>query len=378
MFLKFFHRNFILLLHLLLFNVCHSNDGAFRAAGNQLIPVYETDVSVKKEILTIKRISGDKAAITVYYEFFNPKSDKELEVGFEAVSPYGDVGTRPVNGQHPYITRFTVHMNEQSIPFKVSIVSDSLYYKNGKYKAKTITQAIEESDNNDVVDFFYVYHFKAIFKQGINIIKHTYIVDLSNSVCENYSLKYILTAARRWANRQIDDFTLQIDMGEFQDICIPNTFFSNLSDWQLPEGGKSIFLKKNKKDKTETDSSEFFIRKGMLVLQRTNFKPYGELQICSFNTYCHLPQSDVIDDHFDYKRDHLPFSIEDQESIRKPANELSKKILKNLPFARRGYVFKSPELQSYYEHQKWYGKDETYQPILAQLTSKEQSWVSKW
>jgi hypothetical protein len=371
---------FALLPVLFSFFLCYSNDGAFRAAGNQLIPVYETDIAVKKEMLSIKKINSTQAAISVYYEFFNAGKEKELEVGFEATSPYGDVNTRPVNGQHPYITRFTVNMNERSIPFKVSIVSDSLYYKNGKFKSKTVAQALKETEDADMVDFFYVYHFRALFKQGINIIKHTYVVDLSTSVTENYSRQYILTAAKRWANRQIDDFTLQIDMGDLQDICIPNTFFQNISEWQLSGAGKSLALKKNRKEKGATDTAEFFIRKGTLLFKKMGFKPSGELYLLSLNSafYLALSLNEKNDDYFDCRRDPLPFSIEDQNGINVPANELSKKVLKNLPFARRGYVFKSAELQSYYERQKWYVKDGAYQPVFDQLTAKEQAWVNKW
>jgi hypothetical protein len=60
-----------------------------------------------------------------------------------------------------------------------------------------------------------------------------------------------------------------------------------------------------------------------------------------------------------------------------PANELSKTILKNLPFARRGYVFKSPELKAYYEKQNWYYPDPAYIPDLNQLTKGEQEWFTK-
>lgn len=377
MFIRNIPGTFLLLLILLSYTVCCANDGAFRAAGNQLIPMYETDISVKKEILTINRISSTKAAITVYYEFFNPKANKELEVGFEATSPHGDVGTRPVNGRHPYITQFTVNMNGESIPFNVSIVSDSLYYNKGNYKSKTIAQANKESSENDMVDFFYVYHFRAQFKTGLNIITHTYTVELSSSVVENYSLDYILSAAGRWANRQIDDFTLQINMGEFQDLSIENTFFAKASEWQLPETTKSLFVKK--RDKYEKDKTEFFIRKGMLVFQKQNFKPIGELYIHSFNYdfYNGPNDANTYDGLFNYNREGVPFSIEDQDGIQKPANEFSKRILKNLPFARRGYVFKSPELQSYFEKQPWYKKDEKYQPVLAELTQKEQAWLNK-
>ena len=379
MFIRNIPGTFLSLLFLLSYTVCCANDGAFRAAGNQLIPMYETDISVKKEILTINRISSGKVAITVYYEFFNPKANKELEVGFEAVSPSGDVNMRPVNGQHPYITKFTVNMNDEAIPFKVAIVSDSLYYRNGKFKSKTLTQALKEVDENDVVDFLYVYHFKALFKPGLNIIKHTYTVDLSNSVSENYALQYILTAAGRWANRQIDDFTLQINMGELQDIWIRNTFFSNVSEWQLPETAKGIHLKKNRTDKMISDTSEFFIRKGMLTFQKQNFKPIGELYIESYKNWFYYGSQDenLNDDYFNCKRDRLPFSIESQDEIKKPSDELSKRILKNLPFARRGYIFKSPELQAWFEKQPWYKKDETYKPVLAELTQKEQAWLNK-
>jgi hypothetical protein len=196
-------------------------------------------------------------------------------------------------------------------------------------------------------------------------------------VYENYALQYILTAAGRWANRQIDDFTLQINMGEYQDLSIQNTFFSNPSEWQIPETAKSILIKK--KDKDETDKSEFFIRKGMLVFQKQNFKPIGQLYIHSFNYSFYNGPDDINtnDGLFNYKREGLPFSIEDQDRINKPANELSKKILKNLPFARRGYIFKTPELQAYFEKQPWYKKDEKYEPALTGLTQKEQAWLNK-
>lgn len=364
------------------FLVGYSNDGAFRSAGNQLIPMYETDISVKKEILTINRIGKTKVAITVYYEFFNPKADKVVEVGFEAASPSGDVNFKPINGHHPFITLFTVNMNDSVIPYKVAIVGDSLYYKNGIYKSKTVAQAMKEAEDADYVDYFYVYHFKAKFKQGINIIKHTYTAEMSTAVDETYSYTYILTAAGRWANKQIDDFTLQINMGEYQDLCIHNTFFSALTNWQLPEGVKTRFLKKNKQHKEETDTTEFYIRKGPLVFQQLNFKPKGELYFVTpnyiFNMSSRLSEQRLDNYDFSAKRgDPLPFSIESLSDIFQPADELSKRVLKNLPYAIRGYVFKAPELQAYFERQKWYLKDENYQPNMSALTTKEHEWLQK-
>lgn len=372
-------KGFGILSLVLVFNYCLGNDGSFRVSGNQLIPMYETDISVNKEILTIRRINARQAEVNVYYEFNNPKESKELEVGFEAFSPLGDVDPTPVDGRHPYITHFSVSMNGESVPYKVAIVNDSLYYRNGKYKSMKSEDVNKEiNENSENIDFFYVYHFRVLFKKGLNIIKHVYTVDLSSSVEENYSFDYVLTAAGRWANKQIDDFTLQIDMGDFQDLSIVNTFFKNISDWKLSGRGKQIERIDEKKKKSD-DMSEFFIQNGILVFEKKNFKPVGELYIRSYNNYANGgSHSDSREPQFDYKRDPLPFSIDSQNQIATPANELSKTILKNLPFARRGYIFKSPELKIYYSRQKWYYPDDTYIPDLNKLTHVEQEWLKKY
>ena len=105
-----------------------ANDGVFYAAGNQLIPIVETDISVKKEVLSIVR-QGDYAIIDVNYEFFNPTKTKTLLVGFEAPSPY-NANFSDYRDSHPFISDFTVNMNGKDLPYKVALVkNDSIYYK---------------------------------------------------------------------------------------------------------------------------------------------------------------------------------------------------------------------------------------------------------
>lgn len=357
-------------------SVCaRANDGSFRAEGNQLIPMYETDISVKKEILTISRLNATNAIINVYYEFFNPKEDKELEVGFEAYSPSGDVDARPVNGRHPYISGFSILMNGEKIPYKVAIVGDSLYFKNGIYKTKTKAEILKGSEDADDVDFFYVYHFRAPFRKGLNIIHHSYIVELSSSVSEDYSLSYVLTAAGRWANRQIDDFTLNIDMGDFQDIRIEPGFFKSSGEWEILGKGKQTTRKAS--SKYEMDMPEFFMRHGSLRFQKKNFTPTDEFHMKAYNNYLFGENSAANERQgFDSKFDALPFSIIDQDQIQKPVNDLSRTILKNLPYARRGYVFKNPELKAYYSKQLWWLPDPAYTPDRNLLTEKEKIWLS--
>jgi hypothetical protein len=360
---------FILLL--LVVRLGYANDGAYYVSGNQLVPVYETDIAVAKEILSIQKLSNGFVRIVVNYEFFNPKSPKTIEVGFEARSPSGDVDGTPIKGRHPNISEFTVNMNGQDLPYLVAIVEDSLYYKNGKFVEKTLAEALKSIDNANEVNFNYVYHFKANFKQGLNKITHTYLFQLSSSVEMMYELPYILTAAKRWANRQIDDFTLKIDMGSFADFYIQNSFFDNAADWKIEGTGKKEFTgKKVKDDFSLTDNStHFWLREGTLLFQKKNFAPQGEINLFCLQFFGTNPFN---------AKDKLPLQIGAVEQYLTSAeDEAALKILRNLPFARRGYIFKTPDIQQYYEKMDWYMPNPSYQADLSKLTKIEQDWLKK-
>ena len=61
------------------------------------------------------------------------------------------------------------------------------------------------------------------------------------------------------------------------------------------------------------------------------------------------------------------------------ASALHKKILRNLPFAYRGYVFKDKMLQQFYDSTDWYMPDPNYKTIdLNTLTERERKWVKHW
>ena len=65
----------ILILSLLSTTLLFSNDGAFYSSGNQLVPIDETDIECRKEILSIKRVgenSNTQFEVTVDYTFYNP------------------------------------------------------------------------------------------------------------------------------------------------------------------------------------------------------------------------------------------------------------------------------------------------------------------
>lgn len=350
-----------------------ANDGAYYASGNHLIPMMETDIRVQKEILTMQRVADGLVKITVYYEFFNPKAAKTLDVGFEARSPSGDVDGTPVKGHHPYISDFTVNLNGQNLAHSVAIVTDDKYFKNGNIAQIPLKQALKSIDNVNEIPFNYVYHFKADFKPGVNTLTHTYFFKLSGGVEMRYELPYILTAATRWGNRRIDDFTLRINMGTFEDFYIAQDFFTSADEWEIEGVGKKASIKKNEAVNNELtkNTSHFWMREGWIVFRKKNFAPKKEFTLFGTQFYGETRPFNAAQELLP-----LPLGVID-EQFTTAQNEASLKILRNLPFARRGMVFKTPEIQNYYEKTLWYIPNPSYKAELDGLTKEEKEWLGK-
>jgi hypothetical protein len=347
-----------------------ANDGSYYTSGNQLIPINETDISVKKEILQIIRISENEVKIIVDYDFFNPTNEKELIVGFEAPSPSGDVNGYPKEGKHPYIRDFTVLMNGEYLTYKTALVVDSNYVINGSIKSKSINDIVDKNFDENYPNFYYVNYFNATFKKGLNKIKHEYIFKLAGSVETNYSIDYILTAANRWANKQIDDFTLIIDLGDYNDFNINRSFFSGFDGWsqanKLMDGTGFSY------EEIKTTPMRILTNDKPVIFKKLNFKPKGELSIYSKRNH----QAYDIKE-FNYQKQLLDFDLHNFGFMTSTANENSFKILRNYPFARRGYIFKTELIQSYFESLEWYVPNDDYTANFDELTGKEKNWLKE-
>jgi hypothetical protein len=339
-----------------------SNDGAYLGSGNHLVPIVESDISIKKEILSIKKYQ-DKVHVDVYYEMYNPGKEKTIRVGFEAKSPGGDAQIEPSDGKHPYMNNFTVMVNNENLKYNISYLINS-YDETAIGKPTTLSGILNYLEENSEGPYYYVYYFDAKYKSGLNIIKHSYEYKLSSSIVESYSFDYILTAANRWANKQIDDFTINIDMGAMQGFYIKKTFYNNVKEWNINGIGKS---------KEGTETGMFFIENGNIELKHLNFHPKGEIEIISPNSF---GLSEEQEEYFNPKKTKIPFSVSSQDNIPEAKTEFGKKILRNLPFARRGYVFKDKEVQKYYSKMtEWYTPNPSYVPDVQHLLDEEKEWV---
>ena len=326
--------------------VAYANDGAFYAEGNHLIPIVETDIRVQKEVLTLNRVD-DRIEVTVYYEFFNPVGEKEVLVGFEAEEPSIPINEESIKifPEHPYMRNFKVVMNGEPLDFEVAHVSrhyangkliDTQYYVDGKIQDEGLW-ANSDSDEGPIDHPLYVYNFNARFRPGLNIIQHTYDFDMADAR-NGYTKEffYILTAANRWANHQIDDFTLYVDMGEHTSFHISPTFFKSLDEWEILGVGKKLI--------------------GTTQYQEESDSLYKA----------------------QYERIESDGTVSKDETYYDRFTPDQRRILKNLPFAYRGYIFNTKELQVFYESTSWYIPNPDYKPDMQQLPDEEQTWVDFW
>ena len=200
-----------------------ANDGLFYTSGNQLVPLNESQISVSKEVLTIRLNANGTATVDVQYDFLNPeKEERCVTVGFVADAPQNFTGQQLQETEHPFIKDFTVEMNDTALSFRhATVANDSTFVK--KLEFKPLDLSLYEEDESGSGNYLtlqdthlgtsisYVYYFQATFKPGLNHVHHRYTYTMAQNIYTHYQLDYKLSPALRWANHQIDDFTLRIE-----------------------------------------------------------------------------------------------------------------------------------------------------------------------
>lgn len=71
----------------------------------------------------------------------------------------------------------------------------------------------------------------------------------------------------------------------------------------------------------------------------------------------------------------LPLSTENRIYFSEVLDENSLKVLQNLPYARRGYVFNNKILKNYFEKTPWYIPNPKYVPEPEYFTDTEIRWL---
>ncbi|MBX7174994.1 MAG: YARHG domain-containing protein [Pyrinomonadaceae bacterium] len=348
-----------------------ANDGVFYAQGDTLFPLQETQVQLKKEILKFFVVDHNFAKVDVYFEFYNPSATKTVTVGF--VTPPADGDVTEEAAAKPFISNFTVNVNGKNLLYKIK-------------RLKETTFKLETKEDESPKDDFFVYYFPVTFKKGLNIIRHTYRYRGGESVELDRDFDYQITTGKGWANKQIDDFEMQIhlDNGIF---AVPARFIKDgkLADWKIVGDGK---MEENERQWFNVENSPqvrmVHLNRGYLSFKATNFKPDYDITFGEYNwaagwadTWCNYGQECVeakslekITRYFDLKPYGEFESIDFNEFTAKDF-----KYLRNYFYAVRGLDFKDEQLRKFYSQFFWYRPDKTLRVESIKLSKAEDDFL---
>ena len=356
-----------------------ANDGVLYVNGNHLVPVHETDIALTSEVLTISLCDDGYATVDVQYVLTNHGNEKTVTMGFEADAPYNDDVAFSPQGIHPYIHDFTVVMNGQPLTYMNAVVK-SQYDAACDFQPLSLQQwkaygEVKMRDGDDLpnnsllydarqdslIGFSYAYYFIARFLPGQNTIHHTYRYRMSYGVGRCFEVPYWLMPAMRWANRQIDDFTLRISTPHTaKHFFVEDSLFAQ-SPFVVTEG-----VGKVKKTQWYNELfTEVTLRNGTIEWHALNFRPKGNMTIQSAER---LHYDDFkLGTFYDRSDNYLPGSY----LLEADKSRQRLRILKNLPYASRGYVFKDRKLQRYFSQFWWYMPDPSWQADTHDFTPRE-------
>lgn len=356
-----------------------ANDGVFYAEGNTLIPLQETQVELKKEILKFYVVDHGYARVDVYFEFFNPSAAKTVTVGFVTPPAEGDVSDE--DAKSPFISNFTVNLNSKNIVYKIK-------------RLKETTFKLEKKEDEGEKDDYFVYYFPVTFKKGLNIIRHTYRYRGGASVELDRDFDYQITTGKSWANKQIDDFELQIhlDNGIF---AVPARFIkptvdvstkpnAELADWKIIGDG---VMEENERNWFGEDSPRVrmvHLNRGHLLFKATNFKPDYDISFGEYNwaagwadTWCNYGQECVEAESLEKVTRYFtlnPYGDFESGDFEK-FTEKDFKYLRNYFYAVRGIDFKDEQLRKFYTQFFWYKPDKMLKAESLKLSKAEEIFL---
>ena len=373
------------------------NDGVYYTSGNHLVPLQETDISVRKEVLTISLMDNGYARVDVQYEFWNPGAAKRVTMGFEADPPYNDDYRFHPSGKHPNINSFTVEMNGRRLVYRnaacvmdgnsdrplslpLHFVDTSKKYfvwdNNALFETGVDTDEYGNPANYDVgIDFTYVYYFDANFEPGLNRVHHTYVYRMSIVAGIPYMVNYKLTPAARWAGGKIDDFTLVIRADNTaKHFLVGDSVFGN-GKFTVSEGMGKTRRKWHYSDRC----TEVTLRNGAVTLHRTGFRPTSEMYIAAVgidDIYDSRDNSMLVGGTYDRSFNFLSWPFYERGNIKPADKAFRQRVIRNLPYASRGHVFKDKRLREYFERLWWYMPDPTYKDNTDDFTPADWECVN--
>ena len=344
-----------------------ANDWEFGSEGEHIIPLKGSNMSIKKEKITLK-LTPDGMLVNVKFTFDNPTAENKI-VGF--VTPESGNGeeedetTKPKRKAEPLkIKNFKTTVNGKEVKSNVELLSKLLS------KGVLDNNIIKEYTEKEKTFYNYVYSFNADFKQGENVVEHSYFYTGSYGVYER-DFEYVVTTISKWKNQTVEDFEIEVHPGNYF-VKLPYSFWKDNKkiNWEIVGKGKMVTIAPTKKsnDEDATGLERYGIiylklNNGFVRYKTKNFSPNQDFYMTRMDNILgfeyEYPEGKVQgykfkDKYFEILRE---VAYSDYPEIVDSLKDLSDKdldIVRNYPYAFAGYDFAKKDLKDYFSQFIWY------------------------
>ena len=344
-----------------------ANDWEFGSEGEHIIPLKGSNMSIKKEKITLK-LTPDGMLVNVKFTFDNPTAENKI-VGF--VTPESGNGeeedetTKPKRKAEPLkIKNFKTTVNGKEVKSNVELLSKLLS------KGVLDNNIIKEYTEKEKTFYNYVYSFNADFKQGENVVEHSYFYTGSYGVYER-DFEYVVTTISKWKNQTVEDFEIEVHPGNYF-VKLPYSFWKDNKkiNWEIVGKGKMVTIAPTKKsnDEDATGLERYGIiylklNDGFVRYKTKNFSPNQDFYMTRMDNILgfeyEYPEGKVQgykfkDKYFEILRE---VAYSDYPEIADSLKDLSDKdldIVRNYPYAFAGYDFAKKDLKDYFSQFIWY------------------------
>ena len=344
-----------------------ANDWEFGSEGEHIIPLKGSNMSIKKEKITLK-LTPDGMLVNVKFTFDNPTAENKI-VGF--VTPESGNGeeedetTKPKRKAEPLkIKNFKTTVNGKEVKSNVELLSKLL--SKGILDNNIIKEYTEKEKNF----YNYVYYFNADFKQGENVVEHSYYYTGSYGIYER-DFEYVVTTISKWKNKTVEDFEIEVHPENYF-VKLPYSFWKNNKkiNWEIVGKGKMVTIAPTKQfnDEDATGLERYGIiylklNNGFVRYKTKNFSPIDDFYMVRMDNILgfdyEYPEGTVQgykfkDDYFGTVRNEMYSNYSDIVISLKSLNDKDLDIIRNYPYALAGYDFARKDLKDYFSQFIWY------------------------
>ena len=344
-----------------------ANDWEFGSSGEHIIPLKGSNMSIKKEKITLK-LTPDGMLVNVKFTFDNPTAENKI-VGF--VTPesggtgYEEDGEKGNRKPEPLkIKNFKTIVNGKEVKSNVELLSKLL--SKGVLDNNVIKEFTEKEKNL----YNYVYYFNADFKQGANIVEHSYYYTGSYGVYER-DFSYVVTTISKWKNKTVEDFEIEVHP-ESYFVKLPYSFWKDNKkiNWEIVGKGKIVTIAPTKpvNDEDANGIAKFGVvylklDNGFVRYKTKNFSPTDDFYMVRIDNILgfdyEFPEGKVQgykfkDDYFGFINTVRYYEYPSIIDTLKKFNEKELDIIRNYPYALAGYDFARKDLKDYFSQFIWY------------------------